>query len=414
MNRLIRFTKILFKLVFLLIFLLIIASFLLVRFTDLTISNHGKAILGYNEENKNWVINDWELRHLNGLDGPYIFKNGDNYETINVIEKNSQYIIKRTTQKQDSINQFNCSIDKKLSFRFYIRNEYPPDSSFYSMPDKLIAISDIEGNFNAFYSFLLSNSVIDKDMNWTFNNGHLVLVGDFMDRGEEVTQVLWLIYKLEEEAKNVGGKIHFILGNHEVMNLNAQVRYIKHKYIALAQKVADKKHHQEAYKEFLSNNNELVKWLKSKNVITQIGANLFVHAGISPELSKTEISIEEINQIATKNLNKLSLNKENENIDNLVMGSKGPLWYRGLAKDYGEKYKKINTKSLNKIMKKFEVDRIVIGHTVVDDISTDFEGKVVKIDVKHGKDKKSGLTKGILIEDNQLYKIDDLGKKTKI
>jgi len=46
----------------------------------------------------------------------------------------------------------------------------------------------------------------------------LVLVGDCVDRGQEVTQVLWLIYKLEIAAKNKGGSVHFVLGNHEIMN----------------------------------------------------------------------------------------------------------------------------------------------------------------------------------------------------
>jgi hypothetical protein len=412
MKRLTRFIKIFFKLIFGFLIFLIIAAFFLVRFTNLTISDKGKAILGYNEKNNNWVFNDWELKHLNGWDGPYLFRNENQMEVINVVKNKKEFILKKSVEQLDMTTQFLCQIDADLAFEFPIRNEYLPDTSYYSMPNKLIAISDIEGNFNAFYSFLLANSVMDEAMNWRFEDGHLVLIGDFMDRGEAVTQVLWLIYKLEAEAKKAGGKVHFILGNHEIMNFNAQVRYVKDKYIAIAQQITNKKHHQEAYKAFLSTDNELIKWLKSKNVITQIGSNLFVHAGISPELSNAGMSLEAINQFVTTNLN--HSDKSNHPAYDLIFGNKGPLWYRGLIRDNGELSEKIEELALNQILERFGVDKIIIGHSVVKDISSDFDGKVIRIDVKHGKEKHSGLTKGILIKDNQLFKIDDLGQQIRL
>jgi hypothetical protein len=358
------------------------------------------------------VFNDWELKHLNGWDGPYLFRNENQMEVINVVKNKKEFILKKSVEQLDMTTQFLCQIDADLAFEFPIRNEYLPDTSYYSMPNKLIAISDIEGNFNAFYSFLLANSVMDEAMNWRFEDGHLVLIGDFMDRGEAVTQVLWLIYKLEAEAKKAGGKVHFILGNHEIMNFNAQVRYVKDKYIAIAQQITNKKHHQEAYKAFLSTDNELIKWLKSKNVITQIGSNLFVHAGISPELSNAGMSLEAINQFVTTNLN--HSDKSNHPAYDLIFGNKGPLWYRGLIRDNGELSEKIEELALNQILERFGVDKIIIGHSVVKDISSDFDGKVIRIDVKHGKEKHSGLTKGILIKDNQLFKIDDLGQQIRL
>ena len=65
-----KFFKILLKVVGGGILLIVITFVILVRFTDLTISHSRKAILGYNEETGNWVINDWEERHLKGIDGP--------------------------------------------------------------------------------------------------------------------------------------------------------------------------------------------------------------------------------------------------------------------------------------------------------------------------------------------------------
>ena len=89
--------------------------------------------------------------------------------------------------------------------------------------DQVIAESDdlvnIEGNYYSFVNLLIGNKITDNNLNWIYGTGQLVLNGDMVDRGEYVTQVLWLIYKLEQEASAAGGHVHFILGNHEAMNL---------------------------------------------------------------------------------------------------------------------------------------------------------------------------------------------------
>jgi len=46
-----------------------------------------------------------------------------------------------------------------------------------------------------------------------------------MDRGNDVMPVLWMIYKLENEAIIKGGRVHFILGNHEGMNIQGNENY---------------------------------------------------------------------------------------------------------------------------------------------------------------------------------------------
>jgi hypothetical protein len=62
-------------------------------------------------------------------------------------------------------------------------------------------------------------------------DGSLILTGDFFDRGLRVTECLWLMYKLEGEALAAGGRVHFLLGNHEVMNLSGDHTYVRSKYV---------------------------------------------------------------------------------------------------------------------------------------------------------------------------------------
>ena len=83
----------------------------------------------------------------------------------------------------------------------------------------MFVLSDIEGEFAAFKSLMQGNGIMDQNYKWTFGDGHLVICGDLFDRGNRVTEYLWLLYKLEDEAKAQGGYVHVILGNHDIMNL---------------------------------------------------------------------------------------------------------------------------------------------------------------------------------------------------
>jgi len=76
----------------------------------------------------------------------------------------------------------------------------------YVLPETMFVISDIEGNFAGLKMILQSAGVIDKALHWSFGKGHFVFNGDLFDRGGQVTECLWFIYKLESEAEAAGGK----------------------------------------------------------------------------------------------------------------------------------------------------------------------------------------------------------------
>lgn len=389
------------------IFLLILTAIILARFTDGSISGGGKTILGYDEEKGRFQIWEKKTYNLNGIDGPYIVEN-QLYE-VTKENKFQQRTIKRKDPLLVKVNnadndQFTVTLSDSINFQ--------PDN--YQMPEKLIVMSDIEGNFDGFSSFLINNGVIDKSFNWIFGNGHLLLNGDFVDRGENVTQVLWLIYKLEQEAIKQNGKAHYILGNHEIMNFQGNARYANKKYTRVAQLISKNDSLKLATQFLYSNKTELGKWLRSKNVIEKIGNYVFVHAGLSPEILKYNVSISDINQIARNNWDKnLYDEEENNKVENFLTGKKGIYWYRGLAQDY-KYYDKIKENELNEVLKFYHADKIVFGHSVMKDITKEFNGKTINTDVKHGQDKNSDKTKGLLIEKGIEFKIDGKGTKTKL
>lgn len=351
------------------------------------------------------------------VDGPYLFRDKKGGKVLSVVQGGETFQLIEESIDLDKETQLKCVVDNedRDAFLIPIMDQIKPPKSSYKQPEKLLAISDIEGNFNAFYSLLVSNGVMDKEYNWTYEKGHLVLIGDFMDRGDNVTQVLWLIYKLEQAAKEHGGMVHFILGNHEILNLQGQTNYVDKKYTKLAKRYAGKLDDNEAYLDLMADNQELVRWMKSKNSVEKIGNTLFVHAGISKELVAARFSVGQINNIIRNRLKHGPSRNELDRMDEEFMfASHGPLWFRGLAVPYRRMYKKATQKEVNRALRHFHVKHIAIGHTIAQEVSLDFEGGVIRTDVKHGRIKGSDHSQGLLIENDQLFRVNAKGEKTKL
>ena len=353
---------------------------------------------------------------LNSVDGPYIFDLNDKVRIVNVKQiEDADFKIVTKTEKKDKNRLFNCEVDNLEAdkFSFSLIQDYEIPKGIYEPSENIFVTSDIEGNFNAFYSMLVGNSIIDKNFNWIFDQGHLVVCGDMFDRGNDVIPCLWLLYSLEKKAELFGGKVHFLLGNHDVMNLQLDIRYVEQKYIQLAKILFDEIEDKKAYQNLMSTNNELVKWISSKNSVEKIGKSLFLHGGISPELVDALFSIDEINQTVREHIHENLIKNPGLNVNaNLIMGRKGPFWYRGLVQDYKQYYAKVNMSQLDEILKYYDVDRIVIGHTIVSDqITTDFNNKIIRVDTKHSTIKFSGKTEGLLIDGKNYWRVSDTSEK---
>ena len=355
---------------------------------------------------------------LDGVDGPYVI--GDSLYYVN---RSNQFLKGKVSPDSLITVETNC---KELpEFKVKLKKSISVERDSYEMPEKLIAISDIEGNFTGLYSFLLHNKVIDKNANWIFGKGHLVLNGDFFDRGDQVPQVLWLIYSLEEQAIAKGGKVHFIIGNHEVMNLYGDVSYNDFKYMEISRRVSQQKNWDVGLRFLYAKETELGKWLRSKNVVEKIGDNIFVHGGLNAYHREGGYSINEMNAIARKYYGVFPEEKTVKTDRDRIMISSidSPFWDRRLNFDFkykitymlnGIEAQETSQDELDRILKYYNANRIIIGHSVVDDISVAYQNKVIKIDVKHGQEINSGKTKGLFIDKGNFFKVNDLNDKIKL
>ncbi len=192
---------------------------------------------------------------------------------------------------------------------------------------KLVALSDVHGQFDTMVKLLQANGIIDDDMKWSFGDGHMVMVGDMLDRGPQVTEVLWLLYALEAEAAAAGGALHVLLGNHETMVFYDDLRYIHPKYAAVAKQLND------TYPGLFSEQTVLGRWLRSKPMLLQVNDMLFVHGGLSPEFAALNMTAQETNEAfrTTLGLPRDAIRAAQPAA--LLYGARGPIWYRGYFND---------------------------------------------------------------------------------
>lgn len=332
-------------------------------------------------------------------DGPYIFhkKNGLIVKHIRVVDK-KPFVISTTTKHKSPILKIPSAISRD-SIVFGLKKLIKLEETEYTHSRKMFVISDVEGNYQRFIELLQANSVIDKHFNWTFGTGHLVLVGDFVDRGVEVTELLWCIYALEDKAIVKGGKVHFVLGNHEIMNLSGETSYVhkKYKYNASLLK-------KEYSKDLYGKNSELGRWLRSKNIVEKIGNVLFVHGGISSSVNDLDVTLIDINLSASFHYSNIKIDSNNNVLNTLMSTKVGPLWYRG----YYRGKVKANESQIDSTLKKFNVRRIITGHTIVGDtISVHYNSKVINTDTRHA----DGKSEALLIEGTKYYRVNDKGQR---
>lgn len=322
------------------------------------------------------------------FDGPYIFDQKDSLR-LQWIERgvpHDSLIAKKEAGlfKRDSLPVVDLS---DLGFK-------TDDKTSYKEVDKVIAVSDVHGQYDILIRLLQTNGVIDKEMHWAFGKGHLVVNGDNFDRGDRVLDILWFLFFLQKEAEAAGGKVHTLLGNHEIMVLNGDLRYVNKKYYYTSAAFTV------PYDQFFRKGSILGDWIASQKVIMSINRKLFVHAGVSPAFLRLGYSMKKVNKaFSTKILRQPAADILNDRDLTMLYKGDGPVWYRGYFDST-----RVNLDSVDYILKGLDQETIIIGHTSLDSITTLFGGKIIGIDCSI----KLGESGQLLIMEKNKFFIGDM------
>jgi hypothetical protein len=150
--------------------------------------------------------------------------------------------------------------------------------------DSIFVIADTHGEYDRMVALLRNAGVVDDRLRWTAGRAHLVVLGDMFDRGPDAIRILWFVYDLERQAAVERGRVHTLLGNHEIMVMLGDLRYISPKDSAIAAL------HGVTYSRMFDvRHSVLGRWLASRPAALRVNDVLFAHGGITPELARLSL-----------------------------------------------------------------------------------------------------------------------------
>lgn len=184
---------------------------------------------------------------------------------------------------------------------------------------RVVAVSDPHGAYDAFVATLNNAGLIDDGQQWSGGESHLVITGDLLDRGADSRKVMDLVMSLETQAFESGGMVHLTLGNHEVMNLVGDLRYVavgeyaafaadetseeREEWFARYGRIREPEDSQTIRSEFderhppgffahrraFSSKGKYGSWLLQKPVMVVLNDTVFVHGGLSPLVAEFDL-----------------------------------------------------------------------------------------------------------------------------
>jgi hypothetical protein len=277
---------------------------------------------------------------------------------------------------------------------------------------RVVVFGDLHGDYDKFHDMLRQAGLIDARDNWSGGQTHLVQVGDVPDRAPDTRKILDLLIRLEPQARRAGGYVHALIGDHEAMNMEGDLRYttpgefaafadrdsarLRDAYYALV--VAALKAHPPAdglpvfdaafrakfdadhplgwveHQAAWSTQGVYGRWVLTHSAVIRIDDAIYMHGGIGPAFGLFDIDVLNKAVIA-------ALRHEPEiagGPHDILWNTDGPLWYRGLAQ-HDEAAEGPNVAA---ILARYGVAHIVLGHTKqYPMINARFDGAVLLTDI---------------------------------
>lgn len=276
--------------------------------------------------------------------------------------------------------------------------------------DRVVVFGDLHGDYDKFVDMLRMAGLVDQNNSWIGGRTHLVQLGDVPDRGPNSRSILDLLHRLEAPARRAGGAVHALIGNHEAMNVEGDLRYVSAgEYASFADSHSARLRDDYYLRsvEYLRNNppptglpvfddayraawdaehplgwvehrlawaptGEYGRYVIEHDAIIRINDVLFMHGGLGP--SYANVDPDTMNDAVRGALR----GRPDPNHPGILTDEEGPLWYRGLAVNPEE----TERANLEVLLARHHVARIVIGHSkVAPTIFPRFDGRVIATDV---------------------------------
>ncbi|HEY5926700.1 MAG TPA: metallophosphoesterase [Kofleriaceae bacterium] len=228
---------------------------------------------------------------------------------------------------------------------------------------RLVGIGDLHGDIVGTRAALLAAKVIDASDKWIGGDTVVVQTGDILDRGDDEDDIYLLLERLDGEARKAGGAIVLLNGNHELMNVARDYRYVMPS--AMADFGGDR---QKAF----DPGGPWAKRLAHYNIVAIVNDTVFSHAGV---LLDWVTQIDDINLGSRCWLDGQAGGPADPPL--ALASDSSPVWTRA----YGMP-EAIDCAQLADALTKLGAKRMVVGHTVQEKgITSACDGALWRIDV---------------------------------
>jgi hypothetical protein len=245
--------------------------------------------------------------------------------------------------------------------------------------DSLVAISDIHGEFERMTAVLRNAGMLDADDRWAGGSKQLVIVGDVFDRGAHSTRTLWFLYGLEPQAEAAGGRVHLVLGNHELMVMLGDLRYL-----SAADSTIARLHGTTFDRLYHPSESVIGRWLVAHPGVIRIGDLLFAHGGVSTDYAGW--SLDAFGDTLFAYTHEELFNRWTDStyiapMDSatfarrwdFMWGSRSVFWYRGYARSDSL------SAQLDSVLDRFDARTHIVGHTPDSTIIQSYGGRFITV-----------------------------------
>jgi hypothetical protein len=274
------------------------------------------------------------------------------------------------------------------------------ESSAWQLPEarRLVAIGDVHGDFAAARAALRLAGAIDENDHWAGGDLTVVQTGDQLDRGDDERQILEWFSRLSREAEQAGGRFIAMNGNHEVMNVQGDFRYVTgggfEGWENLSERSPDANQvsgiQRERAAAFLPGG-QFARLLATRNVVLMVGDTVFAHGGVLPK--HLDAGIENIN------LELSAWMRGDQSLPDIALANDSPFWSRHYS---NATVTPDACAMLGEVLSRLNAKRMVVGHTVQKSgITSACNERVFHIDVGLAAYYGGGPVQVLLFEDGE-------------
>lgn len=239
----------------------------------------------------------------------------------------------------------------------------------------VVAVGDVQGDLVGLCAILRQLGLIDGGGRWSGGRRRLVLLGDLVGGHEDSRLLVPFVMRLEREAARAGGAVHALLGNHDVLPAQGDVRRWTRRERLLFRRHPVAGAPGPSAREAFRGDSECARWLRRRNAIVRIGETLFVHAGVGPWLAATDPG--DVNATVRAWIAHWQgraappppRTRWAAGVPDMPRGSRfarGPLWTRAFKPEPEPGHRAPSRQQVEAWLDRARVRRVVVGHAPVD------------------------------------------------